>query len=88
MTGSTTTKDIGQAEQFALSVVQSRPTHVATCICAPTRAWELEVLSHEVRAKETRPPTSRDPPLPLDSRSDSGTHPAKVSITGLGDDFP
>jgi hypothetical protein len=26
MTGSPTTEDIGQAEQFALSVVQSRPT--------------------------------------------------------------
>jgi hypothetical protein len=29
-----------------------------------------------------------DPPSPLDSRIDSGTHPAKVSITGLGDGFP
>jgi hypothetical protein len=63
-TGSPTTEDIGQAEQFAFSVVQGRPTNVAKCICAPTRAGELEVLSHEVRAKETRLLTFRDPPPP------------------------
>ena len=41
-TGSTTTEDIGQAEQFALSVVQRRPTqcrHVYLCsdTCLGTR---------------------------------------------------
>jgi hypothetical protein len=59
-TGSPITEVIGQAEQFAFSVMKGRPTHVATCICASTRAWELEVLSHEVRAKATRPLTRQD----------------------------
>jgi hypothetical protein len=35
-----------------------------------------------------RPLISATHPSPLDSRIDSGTHPAKVSITGLGDGFP
>jgi hypothetical protein len=29
-----------------------------------------------------------DLPPPLNSRTDSGIYPAKVSITGRGDDFP
>jgi hypothetical protein len=58
-TGSPTTEVIGQAEQFALSVVQSRPTQCRhTCICAPTRAWELEGLSHRSASESDAAPYS------------------------------
>jgi hypothetical protein len=71
-TGSPTTEDIGQAEQFALSVVQGRPTQCRhVYLRSETHLGTRGTFTPKCERKRRGHLLFATHPLPLDSRIDS-----------------